>query len=337
VPTRRRAPESVASRIAIGMLLSSVLILALPVAASAHAPTISATCSTLDISLQDYPSSAEAPTPNSATVSIDGTEVATVPFGQSYVATFDLGDPLVAHAWSVAIHAVDASFDPTFTGRSEPCEAPTPQDATAAVEVSPSTCTTGQTVALGAIAYAVWGPLEVTGSSYSVVATAVDGHLFDDGLDTRILTGTLYGPLAPSTPQCAPPPVVETTELGDLDCSTTTLTTIITTTTTGWLFDASSAAWVPAMPTSLSTSAYRPATPQECPPEIDPDDPPVVETPEVGSESFGPEVAVAAPRRLAHNGVDPALAMLAAAALLAGGYGLRRLGRRDSGNPADAA
>lgn len=335
--TRRRAPETVAPRILAALLLALALVVAAPIAASAHTPNLSATCSTLSVNLQYYHATQYEPTPNIVIVSVDGVVVLDTHFGQSLTTSFPLGDATLPHTWSVTIDAVDAGYDSTTTGTTTPCAPAVPRDASAAVVLSVATCTAGETVALGALANAEWGDLETTATTYSVTATAIANHLFDDGMPTRVLSGTLSGPLLMSSPECAPAPVVETQEVSPIDCESGTVTTTTTTTTTGWIFDSASSAWIPGTPSAAVTSTYRPVTPEECPvtpPDEGPDaqeEPPVTPdplvVPMVSAESFQAESPAALPRSLAHNGVDPGFALLSGIALLGAGLGLRRIRR----------
>ena len=195
-------------------------ILAASPAAAAQPPRISASCETLSVELQDYPSSETAPTPNTVTVSVDGDVVANEAFGSSYTAALPVGDATVAHDWSVTISALGASFNPTFTGTSTPCE-PEPQwNATAAAAVSLASCASGAQVVLGDISNAAWGPVESDGVSYSVTAVADPGHLFDDGLPERVFSGPLAAALPASSPDCAPAPEVLSTTVNGTTAAT---------------------------------------------------------------------------------------------------------------------
>jgi len=69
-----------------------------------------------------------------------------------------------------------------------------PKDASAVVSTTTPTCETGSSLVLGAIVNATWGIPVITGSNYSVTATASAGHLFPNGQNSLTLTGTLAGP-----------------------------------------------------------------------------------------------------------------------------------------------
>lgn len=67
------------------------------------------------------------------------------------------------------------------------------QQASAAVVLTDATCDSAQTVAKGTISGATWGELVITGSTYSVTATANAGYSFN-GQPTKTFTGTLSPP-----------------------------------------------------------------------------------------------------------------------------------------------
>ncbi|MCS0498363.1 hypothetical protein [Protaetiibacter mangrovi] len=80
--------------------------------------------------------------------------------------------------------------------------------ASAAVTITPATCSAPASIALGAVTHASWGALSrsVGPGAYSVVATAESGYRFDDGGTTKTFSGTLAGRLSADDPSCAPPP-----------------------------------------------------------------------------------------------------------------------------------
>lgn len=341
--TTIRPPKNRLPKILTAALLGSALCIAAPVATSAHTPAASPTCSTLNVELQSYVSSDDAPTPNSVTVVIDGTEIVNVDFGRSYSQSFLLGDESVAHTWSVVIDAVDNGYDATLSGTTTPCGSPLPRDASAATTLSEATCTTGELPVLGAVANAVWGELEVDADSYSVTATAIEDHLFDDGLATRTFTGPLAPPLAPWSTQCAPAPTQYQQSAEYVDCDTATVTTSLTLTTIGWVYDDASGSWIEGEPTSEVTTDARAASEEECgtvaptPPttpgtepevgsEVEPEPEPVVE-PVVEEPQVAGLFVDSEPQALAHTGTDAAPFGLAALVLLGLGLGLARRGR----------
>jgi hypothetical protein len=79
-------------------------------------------------------------------------------------------------------------------------------DASASVTISSATCATGQTVQLGSVVNAAWGSLSgATGpGTYTVTATAKQGHVFSGGGTTKTFSGQLTGPLPSSDPSCKP-------------------------------------------------------------------------------------------------------------------------------------
>ena len=103
--------------------------------------------------------------------------------------------------------ATDDTVSTTTTTTTTTTPAAPLTDATA--EVAPptaATCSAPQTLVLGSIANAGWGtPTGATGpGTYSITATAVDGHAFSDGSLTKTFSGTLTGKLVDGT--CSTPP-----------------------------------------------------------------------------------------------------------------------------------
>ncbi len=105
------------------------------------------------------------------------------------------------------------------------CKPAVVKDASASVSTTPATCTTPEKLVLGQAIKATWGtPTRTTGpGSYSVTATANQGHAFSDGSPTKPFTGNLADKLDPNTvPDCRPTPpqpkVVHKTD-DKMDCS----------------------------------------------------------------------------------------------------------------------
>ncbi|MBA2954707.1 hypothetical protein GON03_10260 [Nocardioides sp. MAH-18] len=95
--------------------------------ASAHIGRAGATCEALTVTLTDY----KTPGTNTVKVVVDGATLADTTFVEEYSQSFGLGNPAVAHTWSVAVTAwddPDGSIGWTFTksDSSTPC---TPPDA----------------------------------------------------------------------------------------------------------------------------------------------------------------------------------------------------------------
>ncbi len=107
--------------------------------ASAHTPTIAATCSSLSVSLADYAADAAHPESNTVAVVIDGspaTDPAVTPFATTYSHTWQL-DPGKAHTYKVTVVAWDDyAYDVSKTGTIDPCITP------AAPTFAEATCTT---------------------------------------------------------------------------------------------------------------------------------------------------------------------------------------------------
>lgn len=281
--TRRAAAAAL-----LGALLGAALAATAAAPASAHTPAVSATCSTLSVSLQSYAWSESNPRPNKVSVSIDGTGVASEWFGGSFSRDFSLGDAARAHTWRVVVDAVD-NYDRTFEGTSTPCAPPTPKDAAATLHTTPATCTAGATLVLDGTANATWStPTRTTGpGDYAVTATATKGHLFDDGKPTRSFTGSLAGPLGSEAPGCAPQtnptppnptpptpprvtpdkpaPVSTSSRIETIDCTVSMITTTTTTVTTDWVLNGAGTEWVAAEPVTTSATSTRAVVPGDCP------------------------------------------------------------------------
>jgi hypothetical protein len=86
------------------------------------------------------------------------------------------------------------------------------RDASAAIVDTPATCGAAETIALGAIANATWGPLDLSGSHWGAVATATSGHAFASGnggtlssnntVDTFSGNLPLHSALSPNSETC---------------------------------------------------------------------------------------------------------------------------------------
>jgi len=274
----------------VSTLVSAGVLATVASPAAAHTPTVSATCSTLSVSLQSYVSSAESPRPNKVTVTIDSSTAASEWFGSSFARDFSLGDSARAHTWRVVVDAVDNGYDRTFDGTTTPCAPPAVKDASATLHTTPATCTAVGTLVLDTVVNATWStPTATQGpAAYSVTATATRGHLFDDGTAKRVFTGSLPGALDAASPACASGPVVvvpprtpprppvkvtppkpaillTSSRVETVDCETNVLTTTTTRTSTDWVLNAAGTAWVAGIPTETSTTSRRPLPPESCP------------------------------------------------------------------------
>ena len=77
--------------------------------ASAHTPTISADCTALTVHLTNYQTVQGNSTPNTVTVTIDGTALPTVHFGTSFSQTYNFAQGAAQHSYRVQIVAADDS------------------------------------------------------------------------------------------------------------------------------------------------------------------------------------------------------------------------------------
>ncbi len=127
-------------------------------------------------------------------------------------------------SWAVKwVQVNEMHFNQDEKGEWIYCNWSTPTDAAAEVTVLPASCTAGESLVLGTITNAAWGKVD---GAYTVVATALTGHLFPagDGVSkdgtTKTFTGTLAGILNPNAPPCATkavpvkPTVVTVSECG---------------------------------------------------------------------------------------------------------------------------
>lgn len=100
--------------------------------AFAHSPAVTADCDSLSMRFAGYtvvaarPATGGAPavaadeTPNTVTVTIDGTVSAPVKFGRSYSSTIALDDQK-PHTYTVVLDAYDDGYDRTFTDTTTAC------------------------------------------------------------------------------------------------------------------------------------------------------------------------------------------------------------------------
>ena len=296
------------------ILMAGGLALAAAAPASARTPEVNSTCDTLTVEMTSYEGSQDSK-PNNVTVTIDNEEVENENFGQSFKASYDFDNKYEAHNYVVKVDAPDTQYDKTFTGSSKPCEAPPlAKDATAELTVTPPTCEVPAKLVLGKTKHAEWGTPSATDGpvSYTVTATAKNGHLFESGDSTQIFTGELAGVLDPNTEPCyvppvipvKPEPVVTSVDKETIDCTSKSVTTVTTTTTTDWVYDEETNTWVEAEPVITTASVTRDATATECPTVV----PPVT-----------PVTPVAASEKLASTGFDSGWLVPLAALMLAAG------------------
>jgi hypothetical protein len=129
-------------RVVAAVAVAGAVSLAFSASASAHVPTVSATCGGLQVSLVQYEQWRQYPAPpfnNVVQVNIDGV-VQQFAFAHEYSNTF-VWDQTVAHSWAVKINANlqhgDATrYDAYYSGTQQPCQQPTTTTA------APTTSTT---------------------------------------------------------------------------------------------------------------------------------------------------------------------------------------------------
>lgn len=286
---RMHLRSTILARAALGLSLAGAGMFAAAPAAVAHTPAVSADCSTLSVTLTAYDSSGTDAAPNTVTVSIDGTEAGSEQFGHEFSRAYSLGDKTVSHSYEVVVDAQGTTYDKNFTGSSTPCPAPAPvKDAAAAVAVTPATCDSPGRLVIGEVVNAVWNSTSaIEGPAhYSVTATARDGHVFPDGKDTAVFTGTVEGMLDQTKAPCGTPapapekpePTTSVTTAENVDCTLGEVQTITTTTTTGHVLNEAGTGWTAAVPVVVTKKSTKPATVQTCPGAVAPE-PPAAEVP----------------------------------------------------------
>jgi hypothetical protein len=277
MPTR----STVLASAALGLSLAGAGMIAAP-AAVAHTPAVSVDCDTLSVELTAYDSSGTDSTPNTVTVSIDGTKADSEQFGREFSRAYLLGDNTRSHSYEVVVDAEGTAYDKHFIGSSNPCPAPAPvKDAAAAVAVTPATCDSPGRLVLGDAVNAVWDSTSavVGPADYSVTATARKGHVFPDGKTTAVFTGTVQGLLDQAKAPCATPtptpekpePSTAITTAEFIDCTLDEVQTTTTTTTTGHVLNEAGTGWTAAAPVVVTKRSTKPATDQACPVEAAPE------------------------------------------------------------------
>ncbi|HMH58049.1 MAG TPA: hypothetical protein VK537_02595 [Galbitalea sp.] len=178
-----------ASTVFIAVALSVV---ALAAPASAHSATLTGdyVCSngaavvtwTID---NDWPQEVTVTASSSQSVIPTGTTVAAKTGSHDKIATFTQNIPAPAAGVSATIALSFEWTDGTQQKNTSAsvhvdssCVVPPTKDASAAIVDTPAACAAPETIAEGAIANATWGTLDLTGSHWSAVATANNGHLF---------------------------------------------------------------------------------------------------------------------------------------------------------------
>ena len=133
------------------LILSGLAAAGAAAPAYAHTPAVTADCDSLSIRLTGYtlitaqpasggdPAVAADSTPNSVTVTIDGTAAAPVYFGTTYTSTIALDDQK-PHTYTVALDAHDRGYDYTVSDSTAACPAAvTPPPTTPPTPTAPPT------------------------------------------------------------------------------------------------------------------------------------------------------------------------------------------------------
>lgn len=111
------------------LLLAAGISVAVAAPASAHTPVHTVTCDTLTFKGTQYETRTGNPTPNRATIVIDGTTVLDQSFGASLPLKTFTFDKTTSHTWSIVVDAVggtnDTQYDWKASGVTTPCSYPT--------------------------------------------------------------------------------------------------------------------------------------------------------------------------------------------------------------------
>lgn len=177
--------------------------------ASAHVPSISASCSGVVLTATDYDGNKQ----NDWTATVGGVTTSGH-FGSSLSKTIAVAQGGATTSWSATIQAFDGSYKDSEHGSVGPCGTVL-KDASAAIVVTAPTCSADGSAAWGATVNVVT-PLptlsEAVGNDTSPTITAVDLHQFANGSTTETLPYTILGKIATqstnSDAPCyqAPPP-----------------------------------------------------------------------------------------------------------------------------------
>lgn len=259
-------------------LLTLGMLLIAPSAASAHTPSITATCDGIVLSATSYDGDKD----NKWYVKV-GDAVSEGKFGESYSRTFPVAQQGKSTSWSATIQAHDGSFKESKSGTVGPCGTAPPVDTYPDKEVSvcwkvdnPANGIWPQTLSTCPIPDKAIGCedeqyqfdkywiRDQSDEDYLAGLKHLRGEEDDLRLDphdyyvTPILKGdpTKCEPVTPPKPD----PVVKVKDKKKVDCVTKVTTIITTTTTTGWKYDKDANAWVKEIPVVVSTETSRPST-----------------------------------------------------------------------------
>lgn len=165
-------------------------------------------------------SSATPAKANTVTVNINGTQIDSAQFGESFVKDYHFADSTVANNWSVTVVAWDGvnntDWSRTITGTSTPCVTPPPTAKNAWITYSgnnSATCTADGAAGNFDINNAIWNDVvETTPGQYVRHATANPNHLFANGMtsDSVAYTVTAQLPSQSTNPNglCYVPPAI---------------------------------------------------------------------------------------------------------------------------------
>jgi hypothetical protein len=258
--------------------------------ASAHTPTVSASCSGVHVSGTSY----DAGMANRWSVTINGaTQSGT--FGGSFDQTFPVPQGGTTSTWSAFVEAADGSYHGEGSGSVGPCGAlppppppPPPTDVCAdlpGAQPTGTACTPPPDVQRAAAQHLGGCAVTFAGVSYGAGDLAydeqyTDTYVFDSATNAwTLVTDTVptianlvFAPwtaqqqVATGCHSAAPqPPALQTRQRNThLDCADNVRVITIVTTTTPYVYDAPSDTWVTGTPVEHRSTRTKPARPRQC-------------------------------------------------------------------------
>ncbi|MEO6604196.1 MAG: hypothetical protein ABIN55_01160 [Aeromicrobium sp.] len=244
--------------------------------ASAHTPTVGATCDGVTVSASGY----ESGDTNTLSVSVSGGGSDSKSFSTSGSATASVPQDGVAHTYTAFVHTTNgnAAYSKDFSGTVGPCGTPTKPDDTVEHRdvVGEPNCTT-HTV--------------TTAHESRTIPTVLVNNVWVAGTPTEWVTDSSSSVITTheQCPTGTQPP--NDTELRDVagspDCTVFTVTTQHQSRSRTYSFDDASWTWVAGEWSSWATdsSTTEPATLEECPPPTKPE--PIVSDTSIAGQSCG--------------------------------------------------
>src|SRR5664279_2848219 len=170
------------------LALSTVGLAVTALPASAHTPTVSATCAGLTVDLKSYSVKTGNPTPNHVTVTVNGGVQANLDFGGSYGPKVFNFQPDYLNKYEVVVKAYDDptgvhGWTKTFSGTQAGCVTPKTPKTPGTPTATPQTCTVGDQ-----------GQPNLTGGQIVLgTSVGVSTKVMKDNAEVSPLTGLLPG------------------------------------------------------------------------------------------------------------------------------------------------